>query len=260
MNNYSGSKNILELKGIYQSYKDDKGKEFVVFDDFNLEIEDVPDKGQFVCLLGESGCGKSTLFRYLTQLQKPDKGEILLAGKPLTPHDTIPMVFQSPSSLQWDTVLENVALPLILKGVNKAEAYEKAMAMIKIVDLLGHENKYAKAPLLSGGQLQRVAIARSLVANPNMVLMDEPFSALDSVNRRKMHELLIELFHNSEVSDLNPTVILVTHDIRESICLANDILIMKPNPGHVAYHLKVDNDSRTGSKGDDLSNYIESVI
>jgi NitT/TauT family transport system ATP-binding protein len=264
MNNYSGVPNILELKNITQTYLDKDGKPYNLFNNITIAIEDIPDKGQFVSIMGESGCGKSTLLRYLTGLQKPTSGEILIAGRPLTRQDTIPMVFQSYSSLEWFTVLENVALPLTLKGVSKQEAEAKAMDMIKIVGLLGHEKKYAKEPGLSGGQLQRVAIARSLVANPTMILMDEPFSALDTPNRRKMQDFLIEIFHKSEVANLNPTVVLVTHDEREAAFVSNDILVMQANPSTVKAHIKVElgernAETRKSAKFAEIVNYLETL-
>jgi len=116
MINYGGAANVLELKNITQTYLDKDGKPYNLFENLSIAIEDIPDKGQFVAIMGESGCGKSTILRYLTGLQKPTAGEVLIAGKPLTRHDTIPMVFQTYSSLEWFTVLENVALPLTLKG------------------------------------------------------------------------------------------------------------------------------------------------
>lgn len=245
-NNHSGSQNVLELKNIVQKYKKDDG-EFVLFDGFNFAIEDIAGKGQFVAIMGESGCGKSTILRYLTGLQKPNSGEIMLHGRTLTLEDTIPMVFQIPSSLEWYSVLDNVALPLLLKGKSTEEAKAKAMEMIKIVDLEGHEKKYAKYPLLSGGQLQRVAIARSLAANPTMIVMDEPFSALDATNRRKMQNFLANVFLTGEGSNLNPTILLVTHDAREAAFLANDIFIMGTKPGHIKEHIKVDFQKREDS-------------
>jgi len=237
----SGTSSILELRNIHQTYYDPKTKkDFVVFDDFNLTIEDYPDMGQFVVIMGKSGCGKSTLLRYWTGLQKPTSGEILVGGQPLAENQSMPMVFQQYSSLEWFTVLENVALPLTLKGVAKKEANERAMEMIKVVELEGHENKYARMPQLSGGQLQRVAIARSLVANPNMLLLDEPYGALDGFTRAKMQFFLLELFQKSELSKLNPTVVLVTHDPREAVLLGHDIYIMDSNPGRIVKHIKPD--------------------
>lgn len=265
MENYSGSANVLELRNINQVYKKSDGSDVVVFKEFNLAIEDTPGKGQFIVLMGESGCGKSTLLRYTTGLQKPTSGQILINGKEITPSDRIPMVFQTPSSLEWFTVLQNVALPLTLKGVPLEEARAKAMDMIKIVGLENHSDKYARAPTLSGGQLQRVAIARSLVANPSMILMDEPFSALDAKNRKRMQEFLVQLFVTSEEANLNPTIILVTHDEREAVFVANDILVMGANPGTIKTHIKVDlgvrNElTRKSAKFGEIVNYIEDLI
>jgi NitT/TauT family transport system ATP-binding protein len=234
-------KNIIEFKNICQTYTDKKGDKFTLFDNLNLSFEDIPNKGQFGVIMGESGCGKSTLLRYLTQLQKPDSGEVLVDGEPLTNKVVIPMVFQNSTSstLEWYSVLDNVALPLLLKGVNKKEAREKAMEMINIVGLDGHEAKYAKHPLLSGGQLQRVSIARSLVANPNIIVMDEPFSALDTTNRRKMQYFLIEIFRRAESAGYNPTVLMVTHDEREAVFLADEIFILGGKPSYVKNNVKI---------------------
>ncbi len=223
---------IIELKNIRQTY--DEGKTHVI-DKFNFLIEDKPMQGQFVILLGASGCGKSTILRYICGLQKPTSGEVLVNGKPLTDDVRISMVFQKYSSLPWMTVLDNVALGLTYKGVAKKERYEKAMEMIELVGLTGHEKKYAKYPALSGGQLQRVAIARSLIANPNILLMDEPFGALDVNTRLKMQDMLASIWRK-----FNPTIIFVTHDISEAVYLGDDIYIMKANPGQIVKHVHVD--------------------
>ncbi len=237
----AGSNNVLELRGIHQKYFDAKTKkDFVVFNDFNLAVEDYPNIGQFVVIMGKSGCGKSTILRYWTGLQKPTSGEVFVGGKLLGEHESMPMVFQQYSSLEWFSVLDNVALPLTLKGVEKNEARERAMEMIKVVGLEGHEQKFAKMPQLSGGQLQRVAIARCLVANPNMLLLDEPYGALDGFTRAKMQFFLLDLFQKRELASLNPTVVLVTHDPREAVLLGNDIYIMDADPGRIIKHIKPD--------------------
>lgn len=267
-NNFSGNQNILELKGVTQVYKAEGKPDFVLFDNFDFAVEDKVGVGQIVALMGESGCGKSTLLQYLTNLKKPSSGEIFFDGRPLTPQDTIPMVFQmtaGSSTLEWYSVLENVALPLRLKGVSKAEANEKAMEMIRVVGLEGHEQKFAKSPLLSGGQLQRVAIARSLVANPKILILDEPFSALDSANRVKMQYFLIDLFKSSELKGLNPTIVIVTHDAREAVFLAQDIIIMGSGPGHIKEHIKVgfgERNKALRSSGEylKLSAYVENAV
>ena len=244
--NHSGSQNILEFRNIKQTYTDKKtGAIVTIFDNFNLEIEDIPNKGQFIALMGESGCGKSTILRYITGLNKPTAGEILYKGKPLERTDVIPMVFQMPSALEWFSVIDNVALPLIIKGTPKKEAHAQAQEMLNFVGLGGHEGKWAKYPLLSGGQLQRIAIARSLVANPTILMMDEPFSALDSKNRKKMQLFLSDIIRNGESNNLNPTIILVTHDAKEAVYLADDIFIMGTNPGHIKHHIRIELPDRT---------------
>jgi NitT/TauT family transport system ATP-binding protein len=227
---------IINLQHIVQIYKGKKS-DFVLFDDLNLDIKDFENIGQFVSILGPSGCGKSTILRYISGLQQPTKGKVLIYGKEKTEKDTIPMVFQQYSSLPWKTVLDNIALPLLMKGVSKQESYEKARNMIKIAGLTGHEHKWAKYPLLSGGQLQRVAIARNLIASPQILLMDEPFGALDIATRTNMQHTLLNIFNNSS---LDPTVIFVTHDISEAVLLSNRIYIMANNPGRI--HKMVDID------------------
>ena len=258
---------VLELRNIHQTYFDSKThRDFVVFDNFNLAVEDYPGIGQFIVLMGRSGCGKSTILRYWTGLQKPTRGEVLVNGKPVTDDQSIPMVFQQYSSLEWFSVLDNVALPLTIKGVPKKEAQERAMEMIKVVELEGHENKFARMPQLSGGQLQRVAIARSLVANPNMLVLDEPYGALDGFTRAKMQFFLLDLFQKRELANLNPTVVLVTHDPREAVMLGNDIYIMDGNPGRVIKHIKPDlpekrdKAMRKQPRFIEIVSYIEDVI
>ncbi|QQS28671.1 MAG: ABC transporter ATP-binding protein [Sphingobacteriales bacterium] len=223
---------IVRLKDIHQSY--DNGK-FVVLQDFNLLIEDKPNQGQFVVILGASGCGKSTILRYISGLQRPTSGEVNLYGNPRKESDRVGMVFQKYSSLPWLTVLDNVALGLYYQGIPKKEREEKAREMIKKVGLEGHENKYAQYPILSGGQLQRVAIARSLLANPRILLMDEPFGALDVNTRLQMQDMLLNIWY-----EVHPTIIFVTHDISEAVYLGDDIYIMRANPGQIVEHIYVD--------------------
>ncbi len=226
---------ILELKGICQHYPPDvKGKPpKVVIDDFDLLIEDKPGQGQFIVILGPSGCGKSTVLRHIAGLQKPTAGEILVNGQPRT-REPISMVFQQYSSLPWFSVLENVELGLRLQGVSPKERREKALAMLDTVGLTGHGNKYAKYPLLSGGQLQRVAIARSLIANPKIVLMDEPFGALDAGTRFNMQMMVAKIWET-----MQSTFVFVTHDIPEAVFLADDIYVMGRNPGRIVTHFDI---------------------
>lgn len=224
--------NIIELRGIGQSY--DGGNSWVI-KDLDFLIEDKPGQGQFVVILGMSGSGKSTLLRYIAGLQEPTVGEVLVHGKSVAEGKRISMVFQQYSSLPWMTVLENVALALRYKGVSKSDRTDRAMEIIRTVGLEGHEKKYAQYPTLSGGQLQRVAIARSLIANPEIILMDEPFGALDIRTRIKMQDMLVSLWQKFQ-----STVIFVTHDIGEAVYLAQEIYILKAQPSRFVEHVHVD--------------------
>jgi NitT/TauT family transport system ATP-binding protein len=179
-------------------------------------------------------CGKSTVLRYIAGLQEPTSGEILINGKPREKDFRAGMVFQQYSSFPWLSVLENVAIGLELKGISKKERNDRAMEMIQKVGLEGHEHKYAQYPILSGGQLQRVAIARSLVSSPNILLMDEPFGALDINTRLQMQDMLASIWE-----EMRPTIIFVTHDIPEAVYLGDDIYVMGRNPGNIRHHIPV---------------------
>lgn len=182
----------------------------------------------------------STILRYIAGLQKPTSGQILINDRPQTEKDHINMIFQKYSSFEWMTVLENVELGLKFKGVPKKQRREQAMEMIKIVDLEDHVNKYAKYGILSGGQLQRVAIARSLLADKRVLLMDEPFGALDIKTRLKMQDKINEIWENLSKLDGATTIILVTHDISEAVYLGDDIYIMSAKPGQLIDYIHVD--------------------
>lgn len=225
-------RNIIELRNIVQSYDGGKTK---IIDGLDLLIEDKPAQGQFVVILGMSGSGKSTVLRYIAGLQDPTEGTVLVNDKPVGDDNRVSMVFQQYSSLPWMTVLDNVGLALRFKGMSKKERDEKAREIIELVGLAGHEHKYAQYPTLSGGQLQRVAIARSLLANSEILLMDEPFGALDVRTRLQMQDLLTDIWNK-----YHPTVVFVTHDISEAVYLADDIYILKSAPSRFVEHIKVD--------------------
>lgn len=228
----TNQENIIELRNISQSY--DGGNNWII-KGLDFLVEDKPAQGQFVVILGASGAGKSTVLRYIAGLQRPTEGTVLVKGKPLEEAPRVGMVFQQYSSLPWRTVLENVALPLEYQGVDPKEREARALEMIELVGLAGHEQKFAQYPTLSGGQLQRVAIARSLIANPDILLMDEPFGALDINTRLQMQDLLMEIWHR-----IHPTIVFVTHDIPEAVYLADDIYMMKPAPSRFTEHVHVD--------------------
>ncbi|MDQ3141588.1 MAG: ABC transporter ATP-binding protein [Bacteroidota bacterium] len=224
--------NIIELRQIDQSY--DHGKNFII-KDLNFLVEDKPAQGQFVVILGMSGSGKSTILRYIAGLQTPTKGTVLIHDRIRQESDRVGMVFQQYSSFPWLTVLENVSLGLKYQGVDEKEGFRRAIEMIELVGLTGHEKKFAQYPTLSGGQLQRVAIGRSLMTNPDILLMDEPFGALDVKTRLQMQELLANIWHR-----FHPTIIFVTHDISEAVFLGDEIYIMKSPPSKMVDHIIVD--------------------
>lgn len=240
---------IIELRNIRQTYGD-----IVVLDGLNLLIEKEQGRGQFVVILGPSGCGKSTLLGYLAGLQKPTSGEILIKGQARKEDDVVGMVFQQYSSYPWLTVLENVMLGLDFRGVPRAEATQRAVDALAQVGLTGQEHKYAKAPTLSGGQLQRVAIARSLVTNAEILLMDEPFGALDTNTRFRVQLLLSSIWEQ-----LQSTVIFVTHDIPEAVFLGEDVYIMSANPGRIVSHLRIDLPAHRDRSTKRSPRYIELV-
>jgi len=231
---------VLELKSVTQKYGDN-----LIFENINLLVEKRTTNGIIKVILGPSGCGKSTLLRYVAGIQTPTNGEVLINGRKQTEKDVVGMVFQKYSSFPWRTVKENVNYGVdlrtntLLKIKNyltdkKSESYDKLMDIIETVGLKGHEDKFAQYPILSGGQLQRVAIARSLMATPDVLLMDEPFGALDIATRLQMQKLLLKIY-----SELNTTIILVTHDIQEAIYLADEIYIMSKAPSHFVHHIDI---------------------
>jgi NitT/TauT family transport system ATP-binding protein len=225
--------NIIQLQDVSQTYSN--GKDYIL-KDVQFLVEDKPGQGQFVMILGASGCGKSTLLRYIAGLQAPTSGQVLLRDKPVRESGIrAGMVFQQYSSLPWLTVLENVELGLDFQHVEAKERRRRAQEMLELVGLAGHEQKYATYPTLSGGQLQRVAIARSLMSNPEILLMDEPFGALDINTRLQMQDLLEDVWLKFQ-----PTIVFVTHDIQEAVYLGDDIYIMAANPGRFVHHISVD--------------------
>ena len=216
---------------------------FYALKDVNMWV----DPGEVVGLIGPSGSGKSTLLKCLGAVIDPTEGRMTLGSEVIFDQhwlvkdlsalrrDKIGFMFQTPYLIPFLNVLDNVALALEYKGVNKKERYAQAMELIELVGLAGHEKKYAQYPALSGGQLQRVAIARSIIANPEIVLMDEPFGALDIKTRIQMQELLVNLWHR-----FSSTIIFVTHDISEAVYLADDIYIMKSPPSLIIEHIDID--------------------
>jgi NitT/TauT family transport system ATP-binding protein len=222
---------LLDVRGCRQSYH--KGTaDLLVLDDVNLTLRE----GEIVALLGRSGSGKSTLLRIVSGLLIPTAGEVVWRGRRLTgPADGVAMVFQSFALFPWLTVDENVELGLEAQGVGRAERAERAEEAIDLIGLGGYESAYPKE--LSGGMRQRVGLARALVVHPDLLLMDEPFSALDVLTAETLRTDLIDLWVEKRLPV--KSVLMVTHNIEEAVLMCDRILVFSSSPGRVASEIKV---------------------
>ena len=223
---------LIDVKGCRQAYHKEANADLVVLDDVNLTLHE----GEIVALLGRSGSGKSTLLRIVSGLLKPTAGSVTWRGVPLSgPTDGVAMVFQSFALFPWLTVQENVELGLEARGVPRAERERRAEGAIDMIGLGGFENAYPKE--LSGGMRQRVGLARALVVHPDLLLMDEPFSALDVLTADTLRTDLIDLWMDGKLPV--KSVLMVTHNIEEAVLMCDRILVFSSNPGRVAHELKV---------------------
>jgi NitT/TauT family transport system ATP-binding protein len=201
-----------------------RGSSLVVLDDINLEIR----AGEFFVIVGQSGCGKTTFLRIVQGLDQATKGTIALNGRPLVgPGPDRGFVFQHDSLLPWRTALRNVTFGSELRGTPKAQAEREARDIISLVGLVGFENHYPFE--LSGGMRQRVNLARAFAVNPDILLMDEPFAALDALTREAMQQELVRI-----VAETGKTVVFITHQIDEAVLLADRIAVFSARPGRVA--------------------------
>ena len=223
---------LLEVQGCRQAYHKDSSADLVVLNDVNISIR----SGEMVALLGRSGSGKSTLLRIVAGLLSPTAGRVIWRGKTLTgPADGVAMVFQSFALFPWLTVQENVELGLEAQGVARAEREKLAEQAIDLIGLGGFESAYPKE--LSGGMRQRVGLARALVVHPDLLLMDEPFSALDVLTAETLRTDLIDLWSEGRLPI--KSVLMVTHNIEEAVLMCDRILVFSSNPGRVANELAV---------------------
>jgi NitT/TauT family transport system ATP-binding protein len=223
---------LVQVQGCRQSYHKDSTADLVVLDNVDLTLRD----GELVALLGRSGSGKSTLLRIVSGLLRPTAGTVLWRGAPVTgPAEGVAMVFQSFALFPWLTVQENVELGLEAQGVARAEREKRAEEAIDLIGLGGYENAYPKE--LSGGMRQRVGLARALVVHPDLLLMDEPFSALDVLTAETLRTDLIDLWSEGKLPI--KSVLMVTHNIEEAVLMADRILVFSSNPGRVAQELRV---------------------
>ncbi len=226
------SKNIenkteIKIENLSMKYPNKNGGEPVTaLKNVNLDIK----QGEFISLLGPSGCGKTTLLRIIADLLQPTEGKITVRGE--TPRDIrlkkkYGVVFQNPVLYDWRTIRRNICMPMELMGMKKAERTKQVTKMLDLVGLQDFGKRYPYE--LSGGMQQRVGIARALAIDPEILLMDEPFSALDEFTREKLHVDLLEIWRKT-----NKTVIFVTHNISEAVFLSDRVVVFSPHPGRVS--------------------------
>lgn len=219
---------IIQIEKLSKTFTNNNQKN-TVLQDISLTI----NRGEIISILGESGCGKSTLLNIIGGFEQGEQGKVLLDDKPVTePNRKCIMLFQDYGLLPWRSVIKNVELGLEGINLNASERKEKAMHYLNLVGLNGKENLFPHE--LSGGMKQRVGIARALALQPELILLDEPFAALDTFNRYKLQNELLDIQSKEKT-----TMILVTHDIDEAIYLSDRIFIMEPNPGRIQKELKI---------------------
>ncbi|MET1027445.1 MAG: nitrate/sulfonate/bicarbonate ABC transporter ATP-binding protein [Dongiaceae bacterium] len=224
---------LLDLKNVRRAFRKADGGELLVLDNVELRL----NEGEIVGLLGRSGSGKSTLLRIISGLSQPNGGQVNYLGKPVNgPASGIAMVFQSFALFPWLTVLQNVQLGLEALGLPKDEIRKRSLQAIDLIGLDGFESAYPRE--LSGGMRQRVGFARALVVHPNILLMDEAFSALDVLTAETMRTDLLELWAEGQLPLKG--IILVTHNIEEAVLMCDRILVFSSNPGRVVTQIKVD--------------------
>ena len=225
---------MIELDRVGMVYETGSGP-VEALRDINLGVAE----GEFISLVGPSGCGKSTLLRVLAGLRQASSGSIVVDGQPVTrPISKVGMVFQAAVLLKWRTVLENVLLPAELAGLNPRRYRDRAHELLKLVGLGGFESK--RPGELSGGMQQRVSLCRALLLDPPLLLMDEPFGALDAMTRDDMNLELLRVWGEAAEGGRRKTVLFVTHSIPEAVFLSDRVVVMSPRPGRIAEILQID--------------------
>jgi NitT/TauT family transport system ATP-binding protein len=223
---------VLEVRDVTKKFVED-GNEVVALDGVRFTV----NEDEFICLVGPSGCGKSTMLRIISGLETPTGGEVIFEGKPITgPTPKISMVFQLFGLLPWKTAQENVEVPLEVIGIPKAKRVEAAHEYLRQVKLDGFENVYPHD--LSGGMKQRVGIARALALNPEILLMDEPFSSLDELTARTLRDLVLTIWRKKGENPNN--IVMVSHNVEEAVYMADRVLVFSPRPGRIIGEVDVD--------------------
>ncbi|MCU0660971.1 MAG: ABC transporter ATP-binding protein [Myxococcota bacterium] len=234
---------VVEMRGVTKTYSPGTANEFTALKDISFTVEDLPNVGEFITMLGPSGCGKSTVLRLIAGLgphHPPTTGQVLVRGQEVKgPGPDRGMVFQSYTSFDNRSVLDNVAFGLECQGVSKKDRHEQGRYWIGRVGLSVDKDQYKYPHELSGGMRQRVAIARTLILKPRLILMDEPFGALDPTTRLHMQDLLVSLWKEVEA-----TVFFVTHSITEAVYLGDRCFVFSSSPGRLLKQLPLSKPDR----------------
>ncbi len=221
---------MIEFADVSKTYSTKRGETVHALDSINLHVRE----NEFITLVGPSGCGKSTLLKLVSGLVPPSSGEVRVRGQKVEePFPDVGFVFQQPVLLPWRTVLDNVLFSIEMLGQNPKAARQRALELLELAGLKGFENKYPRE--LSGGMQQRVSICRALVHEPSLLLMDEPFGALDALTREEMSIELLRIWEQTR-----KTILFVTHSISEAVLLADRVVVMSARPGRVVKIVPID--------------------
>ncbi len=241
----------VSIQNVSKLFNPGQANQVLALKEISLDIQ----PGEFVSIIGPSGCGKSTLLRLIGDLTAPSTGAVLVNGKPAHQarlDQDYGMVFQAATLYEWRTVSKNVQLPLELKKLPKAERESRAAEMLALVELTGFENHHPWQ--LSGGMQQRVAIARALVMRPQLLLMDEPFGALDEMTRERMNQELHQIWEQT-----NKTAVFITHSIAEAVFLSTRVVIMSVRPGRITEIIEIDLPRHRDVNTREMTRYFELV-
>ena len=221
---------MIQLEGVHKIFQTQRRDTVTALEDINLTV----NENEFVTIVGPSGCGKSTLLKLVAGLAPVTRGTIRIHGKPVSgPFPDVGFVFQQPVLLPWRNVLDNVLFSIEMLGLNQKDYRRRALELLELAGLSGFENKYPRE--LSGGMQQRVSICRALIHDPSLLLMDEPFGALDAMTREEMSIELLRIWE-----ERRKTILFVTHSIPEAILLGDRVVVMTPRPGRIARVLEID--------------------
>ncbi|CAM4465929.1 ABC transporter ATP-binding protein [Paenibacillus phoenicis] len=239
----------IELRNITKEYENVDGEQTYALHNINLTVQD----GEFVCVLGPSGCGKSTLLEITAGLLKQTSGEVLLDQVPQSGTSrNIGVVFQDSALFPWRSIRRNIEFGLEISGMSRAERRDRVQRTIELVGLKGFENKYPHQ--LSGGMRQRAGLARTLVADPGVILMDEPFSAVDHLTRITLQDEIIRIWEQEK-----KTVFFITHDVAEAVYLATRVVLLSPRPGRIQQIFDVPFDRPRNRNDMELLNIVEKI-